>query len=93
MKGIRIADVFISARLPNWSIHIPCVLHWWKGKREIRRVCDHFNITIKRLIRTRIGFLELDGLELGSYRELTAMKSKNLPYKIKKINKINKIKI
>lgn len=79
VKGIRIADVFYkckAAELVNpYTMRITLV----EGKnREIRRVCDHFNITIKRLIRTRIGFLDLDGLELGSYRELTADEVKKL---------------
>ncbi|RPJ06638.1 MAG: rRNA pseudouridine synthase [Spirochaetaceae bacterium] len=43
-----------------------------QGKnREIRRVFTHFNLTIRKLCRTRIGPVSLGALMPGKYRHLT----------------------
>jgi 23S rRNA pseudouridine2605 synthase len=39
--------------------------------REIRRVCRHFNLPIRRLTRVRIGCVGLSPLAPGAYRPLT----------------------
>ncbi|MBN1525907.1 MAG: rRNA pseudouridine synthase [Spirochaetales bacterium] len=43
-----------------------------QGKnREIRRVCDHFDVTIQSLCRVRIGPVRLNKLLVGTYRTLS----------------------
>jgi len=50
-----------------------------EGKnREIRRVLEHFNCTIKRLVRVRIGNLQLGTLKAGAFRNLTAQEVQEL---------------
>lgn len=39
--------------------------------RQIRRMCEHFGYTVTKLERTRIMNIELKGLPLGEWRELT----------------------
>lgn len=79
MKGIRIDGVFYKCRkaeqLSARQIKIVLV----EGKnREIRRVFEKFEIGIKSLIRTRIGTIAMDDLEVGQYRELTQTEIENL---------------
>jgi len=40
--------------------------------RQIRRMCEHFGYEVTRLERTRIMNINLKGLPLGEWRELTA---------------------
>lgn len=50
-----------------------------EGKnREIRKVFQSQNITVKRVHRTRIGQVTLHGLEAGHFRSLTASEVKKL---------------
>ncbi len=50
--------------------------HWvsfkiFEGKnREIRRICAHFDLTVKRLIRIAFGPFELSDLKKGSLKEV-----------------------
>lgn len=70
-KGLRIQDVFYKAKEVELQNPFTMRIVLVEGKnREIRRVCDYFDIIIKRLIRTKIAFLELDNLEVGNFREL-----------------------
>lgn len=70
-KGLRIEGVFYKAQEVELQNPFTMRVVLLEGKnREIRRVCDYFNVIIKRLIRTKIAFLTLDGLEVGSFREL-----------------------
>lgn len=39
--------------------------------RQIRRMCEHFKYTVTKLERTRIMNIELKGIPLGEWRELT----------------------
>lgn len=42
-----------------------------EGKnRQVRRMCEFFGLVVVRLKRIRIGFLNLDGLRPGTYRQL-----------------------
>ena len=44
-----------------------------EGKnREVRRMIEAVGFKVLKLVRTRIGTLELEGLEVGRYRELTS---------------------
>lgn len=43
-----------------------------EGKnREVRRMVEALGFTVLKLVRTRIGLLTLEGLEVGKYRPLT----------------------
>ena len=72
-RGIRVDGIFYKCRsaaaVNRRKLRIVLV----EGKnREIRRVLDSFNCTIKRLVRVRIGNLELGTLKAGEFRNLTA---------------------
>ena len=72
-RGIRVDGIFYKCRsaaaVNRRKLRIVLV----EGKnREIRRVLDSFNCTIKRLVRVRIGTLELGTLKAGEFRDLTA---------------------
>ena len=72
-RGIRVDGIFYKCRsaaaINRRKLRIVLV----EGKnREIRRVLDSFNCTIKRLVRVRIGSLELGNLKAGEFRNLTA---------------------
>ncbi len=72
-RGIRVDGIFYKCRsaaaVNRRKLRIVLV----EGKnREIRRVLDSFNCTIKRLVRVRIGTLELGNLKAGEFRNLTA---------------------
>lgn len=71
-RGIRVDGIFYKCRsaaaVNRRKLRIVLV----EGKnREIRRVLDSFNCTIKRLVRVRIGNLELGTLKAGEFRDLT----------------------
>jgi 23S rRNA pseudouridine2604 synthase len=40
--------------------------------RQIRRMCDHFGYTVRRLVRVRFVNVRLEGLAPGRWRNLTA---------------------
>ena len=72
-RGIRVDGIFYKCRsaaaVNRRKLRIVLV----EGKnREIRRVLDSFNCTIKRLVRVRIGNLELGTMKAGEFRDLTA---------------------
>ncbi len=72
-KGLRIEGVFYRCkdveRLSSRRLRIVLV----EGKnREIRRVLEHFDIRIKKLVRVRIGPVLLGDLAPGACRDLTA---------------------
>lgn len=70
-RGIRIEGVFyrcLEARLVHPRRLIVVLI---EGKnREIRRVFQHFDVSIRRLTRVRIGNLNMDALPEGGFREL-----------------------
>jgi 23S rRNA pseudouridine2605 synthase len=43
----------------------------WEGKnREIRKICEHLNLSVNRLIRIKYGILELGSLPVGEVMEV-----------------------
>ncbi len=63
--------------------------HWYKviikeGKnREIRRMFEHFDLKVSRLMRIRFGIIELPSrLKRGAYYELNAMEVANIMQKM-----------
>ena len=78
-RGIRVDGIFYKCRsaaaVNRRKLRIVLV----EGKnREIRRVLDSFNCTIKRLVRVRIGNLELGTLKAGEFRDLTVQERQAL---------------
>lgn len=51
--------------------------------RQIRRMCEHFGYEVKFLKRVRIMNIQLDGLKVGEYRELTETEINQLKSKLK----------
>lgn len=79
MHGVRIDGVFYkckSAEEMN-SHRVKIVLIEGKN-REIRNVFSHYEISIKRLVRVRIGNIVMNKLAPGAYRELSAAEVKTL---------------
>lgn len=64
----------ISSRGQTW---LRFVLHQGR-KRQIRRMCHAVGLTVQRLIRVRIGPLELGDLASGAYRTLTRAEVRTL---------------
>ena len=72
-RGIRVDGIFYKCRSAAAVNRRKLRIILVEGKnREIRRVLDSFNCTIKRLVRVRIGSLELGNLKAGEFRDLTA---------------------
>jgi 23S rRNA pseudouridine2604 synthase len=46
--------------------------------RQIRRMCEHFGYEVTRLRRIRIMNIQLDGINYGEWRDLTAAELKDL---------------
>jgi 23S rRNA pseudouridine2604 synthase len=46
--------------------------------RQIRRMCEYFNYEVKQLERTRIMNVNLKGLSVGDWRDLTAQELKTI---------------
>ena len=46
--------------------------------RQIRKMCESENLTVHRLVRTRVGNLTLGQMKPGSWRELKAGELKSL---------------
>jgi 23S rRNA pseudouridine2605 synthase len=57
-------------RAPRGQIWLRFVLHEGR-KRQIRRMCDAVGLQVRRLVRVRIGSVELGDLKVGAYRTLT----------------------
>ncbi len=79
MKGVRIDGVFYKCKqareLNSHRLSVTLI----EGKnREIRRVFESREIGIKRLVRVRIGNINMDGLAPGEFRELSEREVKGL---------------
>ncbi len=77
--GIRIDSVFYKCkeaeRISSRRLRIVLV----EGKnREIRRVLEHFDVRVKKLIRIRIGSVLLGDMPPGAFRNLTDAEVQNL---------------
>ncbi|SDW56527.1 23S rRNA pseudouridine2605 synthase [Marininema mesophilum] len=51
--------------------------------RQIRRMCEAVGHPVKRLVRTKVAFLELEGLARGQYRVLTKQEITHLKELVK----------
>ncbi|CEM62135.1 rRNA pseudouridine synthase [Treponema phagedenis] len=71
-RGIRIEGIFYRCVSAKRQASRKASIVLIEGKnREIRKVLDFFKIPIKRLIRVRIGGIQLNGLKPGEFRNLT----------------------
>lgn len=72
-KGIRVDDVFYKAKKAEEINPRRMRIILSEGKnREIRNVFKSKKIGIKKLMRVRIGCVEMNELPVGEFRELTA---------------------
>ncbi len=55
-------------------------------KRQIRRMCDALNLTLLDLERIKLGTLDITGIKLGEYRELSGKEIEDL--RRKSLNKV-----
>lgn len=46
--------------------------------RQVRRMLEALGAKVLKLVRTRIGAIEIGGLEIGKHRELTAQEASSL---------------
>ncbi len=78
-RGVRVEGIFYkcSAAYAVNKRKMRIVLVEGKN-REIRRVLDYFNCVIKRLVRVRIGSVELGQLKAGEFRNVTVQEQKKL---------------
>lgn len=79
MHGVRIDGVFYKCKFAKElnSHRMQIVLIEGKN-REIRRVFESRNVAIKRLVRVRIGNVEMNKLAPGDHRDLTQEEVKGL---------------
>ena len=79
MHGVRIDGVFYKCKFAKElnSHRMQIVLIEGKN-REIRRVFESRNVAIKRLVRVRIGNVEMNKLASGGHRDLTQEEVKGL---------------
>lgn len=87
MKGIRIDGVFYKCKAAKElnSHRMQVVLIEGKN-REIRRIFESREVAIKRLVRVRIGNIEMNKLPPGEHRDLTESEVKGLLALCKKRN-------
>jgi 23S rRNA pseudouridine2605 synthase len=63
-------DATSLGRAPRGEAWLRFVLHEGR-KRQIRRMCEAVGLEVRRLVRVRIGSIELGNLPVGAHRELT----------------------
>ncbi len=78
-RGVRVEGIFYKCSSAHAINKRKMRIVLIEGKnREIRRVLDHFNCVIKRLVRVRIGTVELGQLKAGEFRNLTLKEQESL---------------
>lgn len=79
-RGVMLEDGEARA-LRAWSTPEGCALVLGEGRnRQVRRMLEALGYSVTRLVRLRVGGLELAGLEPGAYRELSARDLAQLGY-------------
>lgn len=79
MHGLRIDGVFYKCKFAKeMNSHRMQVVLIEGKNREIRRVFDSRQVAIKRLVRVRIGNIEMNKLAPGEHRDLTESEVKGL---------------
>ena len=73
VKGVEIDGVLYTVRSYRIDGTHTLAVTLSEGKnREVRRLCDFFDIAIRRLIRVRIGPVRLEGIPGGGFRSLSS---------------------
>jgi 23S rRNA pseudouridine2604 synthase len=71
-RGVRILGrVTAPARLERVGKNVFRIVLTQGLNRQIRRMCDAFGYTVRRLVRVRFVNVRLDGIEPGRWRNLT----------------------
>lgn len=79
MHGVRVDGVFYKCKFAKELNSHRMQIVLLEGKnREIRRVFESRNVAIKRLVRVRIGNIEMNKLPPGEHRDLTESEVKGL---------------
>ena len=79
MHGVRIDGVFYKCKFAKeLNAHRMQIVLIEGKNREIRRVFESRNVAIKRLVRVRIGNVEMNKLAPGGHRDLTQEEVKGL---------------
>lgn len=91
MHGVRVDGVFYRCKFAKElnSHRMQIVLVEGKN-REIRRVFESRDVAIKRLVRVRIGNIEMNKLAPGAHRDLTKEEVKGLLAICKNISEIRR---
>lgn len=72
-NGIPILDtVTLKCKVTQLSKHVFEITLRQGLNRQIRRMCEHLDYDVTKLIRTRIMHIKLNGIAPGKYRHLTA---------------------
>ncbi len=70
-RGIKIEGERFCLKKYVYKTPKKVLLTLEEGKnREIRRVCSHFNVVIRRIHRVRIGCVSIEDIPAGAYRHL-----------------------
>lgn len=69
-RGERLQPTSVRHKNPSRRQELMIVLNEGRN-REIRRLCLHFELSVRRLIRVSIGDIRLQGLSAGRWRRLT----------------------
>jgi 23S rRNA pseudouridine2604 synthase len=71
-RGVRILDrVTAPARVERVAKNVFRIVLTQGLNRQIRRMCDVFGYTVRRLVRVRFVNIRLEGIEPGRWRNLT----------------------
>lgn len=88
-KGLRLTDGLTAPakvkRLKKVGANTLLEITIYEGRnRQIRRMCETIGHPVMELKRVKLGFLTLEGVESGKYRELTSEEVSRLKEIIKK---------
>ncbi len=71
-RGVSILDTMTGpCKVERISKNVFRIVLTQGLNRQIRRMCDVFNYTVRRLVRVRFVNIQLEGLEPGRWRNLT----------------------
>jgi 23S rRNA pseudouridine2605 synthase len=70
-EGARSSPAAVSCAGPTRDGHLLRVALKEGQKRQVRRMCKAVGLTVRRLVRTGVGPVELGALPAGSWRELS----------------------
>ncbi len=75
VDGVRYGKIIVRTEKEQTSMNNWISVELTEGKnREIRKVFEHFDLKVNRLIRTNYGSYSLDGLKIGESREVKILR-------------------